>query len=123
MVMYVYFIKQVAVQLFIEITNLLLLDYGTTDYYWFDLMPMIFVCADFKTFIYTNQLHLEILKYMKNDDSLSNMVHVVSFLFIIILMVGIWIGATERIVLKAHAIKRGYAEYNSTNGNWQWKDK
>ena len=25
--------------------------------------------------------------------------------------------------LKAEAIQSGLAEYNPTNGNWQWKDK
>jgi len=29
--------------------------------------------------------------------------------------------STQRDVLKQEAIRLGYADYNSTNGNWEWK--
>ena len=29
----------------------------------------------------------------------------------------------EKKEMKAQAIQRGYAEYNATNGTWQWKEQ
>ena len=40
----------------------------------------------------------------------------------LILLVGMTLCANQRDNLKKEAVTRGFAIYNPTNGNWQWKE-
>lgn len=44
-------------------------------------------------------------------------------LCVLIFALGVLVGAgIVSETFKRESIERGYAEYNSTNGNWQWKE-
>ena len=45
------------------------------------------------------------------------------FYTIIIMTIGVIVGLTELYDYKHQAIERGYAEFNSSTGEWQWKEK
>ena len=52
----------------------------------------------------------------------------ISLILVLVFIVGIILGITtkgDRLNKKwrQDSIKQGYAEYNQTNGKWQWKNK
>lgn len=57
---------------------------------------------------------------MKNDEFPVETV-VAAIIFVGALVIGIFIGLSSKWTLKQEAIERGFAHYNPTNGEWQWK--
>lgn len=59
---------------------------------------------------------------MSNMENGLMMIVTAFALIIIAFMLGMDVGGNrEKSIIKKDAIIQGYAEYNSTNGIWQWK--
>jgi len=60
--------------------------------------------------------------------SIDNKISLVVFFIALILIIAVLIRANNQtyedlIIFKKQAIEKGYAEYNQTNGQWQWREK